>query len=130
MRVTVTGAKELDRKLRDLAPKLSKKIVRSSLRKAAKPVQARAKTIVPVRTGFLKKAIKVRAMRRSRVRMGVRATLEDRTFQDAFYGKWVELGKHDSPGQHFMKRAADLTFPQSLQILTDEIRRGISEATK
>ena len=58
IRIQLLGGKELDRQLKALDKKMGKKIVRSAVRKAAKPVLATVKSLVPVKSGRLKKSLK------------------------------------------------------------------------
>ncbi|MBT8449475.1 MAG: HK97 gp10 family phage protein, partial [Gammaproteobacteria bacterium] len=63
----IKGIKELERMLNDLgSKKIEKKLVRSSLRKAAKVVLKEAKDTVPVRTGTLKKSLGIVAKKGAR----------------------------------------------------------------
>lgn len=71
--VFLTGLAQLDAKLASLEPKLQKKLARKSLRSIAKKVVAAAKSIVQAEaynTGALYKNFKVRALKRSRNRIG------------------------------------------------------------
>lgn len=86
----ITGAKELQKKLRELGPKIEKKVMRQALRAGAKIIQAEAKKLAPVDSGELRAGIKVRAVKKRKpgqVRIRV-STGED----DAFYGFFVEYG--------------------------------------
>lgn len=72
--VIVTGDKELDAKLGGLSPKLQKKFTRQALRKSGKRVLTKFRAIVQTEafeTGALMDSASVRAMKRSRTRLGV-----------------------------------------------------------
>lgn len=58
VKVKVSGLRELDRALNNLDLNVRKKAIRPALRKAMKPVEARAKQNVPEDTGGLKKTIR------------------------------------------------------------------------
>jgi HK97 gp10 family phage protein len=75
---TITGLPSLDRKLKALEPRVAKKVVRQALRKGAKRVQARVKQLAPKGpTGQTRKAVKVRAFKRSRKgTIGVKVRIE------------------------------------------------------
>lgn len=94
--IIITGVKELMEKLDQFEPKLRKKILRKTLRKAAKPVLATARRYVPVDTAALKKSLKVRALKRSRRhkhRVGIAVMTSEGWFKgDEYYGAFVEFG--------------------------------------
>ena len=95
--VIITGDKALDRKLAGLPDKLAKKLSKQATRKAAKEiVLPRAKADAPVDTGELEDSLTVRAVKRSRRRIGHMVTTRDGMFQgDQFYGGFVEWGTHE-----------------------------------
>lgn len=86
---------------------LRNKIIRQETRAAAKLVLLpAAKQTIPVRTGKLRKSIKIRAIKRSRVNSGVRLALSGEGFTgDAFYGGFIEYGFR--PGRRPGKGKAD-----------------------
>ena len=70
--IKMLGDVALQRKFNALPDALEKKILRSAMRKAMKVVQAKAKTLVSVDRGALKRSLKVRARKfRSRHKFGV-----------------------------------------------------------
>jgi HK97 gp10 family phage protein len=118
VRFEVRGDRELKRKLNQLANKEVKKIVRQAMRAGAKVILPRARANAPVgATGNLRRAIKVRAAKRSRKYIGINVTLGKGFFQgDEFYGAFQEFGwktgkrkssnRREVPGKHFFERAA------------------------
>jgi len=100
--VIVTGDKVLDALLAGLEPKLQKKLSRQATRKAAKDiVLPEARNRVPVDTGDLDDSLTVRAVKRSRGKIGHMVTTRDGFFKgDQFYGAMLEFGtkerKHKS----------------------------------
>lgn len=100
--VIVTGDKELDRLLASLTPKLQKKLSRQATRKSAKDiVLPEAKARVPEDTGDLADSLVVRAVKRSRGKIGHMVTTKDGFYKgDQFYGAFIEFGtkerKHKS----------------------------------
>ena len=65
------GDKKLDKALGDLSRIQQRKVMRTAQRAAFKPLLKQIKSAVPVDTGDLRKSIKLRALKRSRVRSGV-----------------------------------------------------------
>lgn len=92
--VIITGDKELDALLAGLEPKLQKKLSRQATRKAAKDiVLPAAKAAVPFDTGELEESLVVRAMKRSRNRIGNIVTTKEGLWRgDQFYGAMLEFG--------------------------------------
>lgn len=151
--VIISGDKQLLRMLNQLKTKDSKKIVRTAARRAAKLIVPAAKRYAPVNTGELRRAIKVRALPRSRKRIGVRVMIGNENFQGkTFYGSFQEWGwksgsrkkqavvesvgvgesptKGSSkkiPGKFFLKRAADENRLKVFHMYRAEVRRGVLE---
>jgi len=129
--ISITGAKELERKLKQLEPKVAKKIVRQSLRKAAKPILTRAKQLVPVITGALKKSLKVRAMRRKKGRYGIMVGTAAGWFVGkTFYGGFVEFGTDKAPARAFVRPAFDSQKARAEAILKTELLTAVNSAGK
>lgn len=87
-------SKRLLTRLNLLPAKISRKILREESRKSAKDILLpEAKRVVPKQTGALKKSIKVRALKRSQLRTGVRIGYSAKDFTgDTFYGSFLEYG--------------------------------------
>jgi HK97 gp10 family phage protein len=67
----INGAR-LNYKLRNIASVKDKRaIVRKAARESARPLFAATKAEAPVKTGLLKRAVKLRASKKSRIRVGV-----------------------------------------------------------
>lgn len=96
--IAVTGVAELDRALLELASEFGAKGINAAMRKATR---AAIKEIVlpavmakmPWDTGFLESQVVVRAIPRSRTRMGYWVGFPDPLFQgDTHYGGYIEFG--------------------------------------
>jgi len=94
--ISILGDKRLERQLARLAGNVQKKYMRQVLRKAAKDVKNAARKDAPVDTGGLRRGLKVRALKRSRNRIGVKVSFE----KSQFYGKFTEWG---APGKGIQK---------------------------
>lgn len=92
--VVITGVKKLDRALAKLEPKLQKKLTRKATRKAAKEIVLPiALSLVPEKTGALKRSLSVRAVTRRRGRIGHMVANRNGMFTgDQFYGGFAEFG--------------------------------------
>jgi len=92
----IKGDKELTRMLNALGKK-ARPVVAKALRAGSKLVLANAKNTSPVRSGAFRRSLTVRAMKRSRVRVGFRVTQKEinksgTDRKKAFYGGFVEFG--------------------------------------
>jgi HK97 gp10 family phage protein len=103
MTFTLEGDKELSEMLRKLTKAEFKSAVQTGAKKAMSPVQKTARSLAPKRTGKLKRAIRVRVLKRSRVRVGARVTVghhdnmfKGRTFYAAFQEYGWKAGKRAS----------------------------------
>lgn len=91
----VTGCQELNRKLQELKGPKQKAAVRKASREALRPVAEQVKSTAPRRTGKLARQTKVRALTRSRSRVGSRVTVSGtgNSFKGkTFYGGFIEYG--------------------------------------
>lgn len=92
--IEVSGAQDLAKLLRALPAKVAKKILRKALREGAKLIQQEAVARAPVRTGTLRKNIKVRAATRlKRGNIGVQVLAGKGDYLgDVFYASFIEFG--------------------------------------
>src|SRR4051794_37182099 len=94
--------------LKELEPRLAKKILRRELRKGLKPIQAAVKANAPVRSGKLRKAVILRATKRTRKnRIGVKVSLGKGAFfvGDQFYGAFQEFEHKSGKRPHTGSRS-------------------------
>jgi len=83
----------LQRMLENVPKKLRNKILRQELRKGAKILVPPSKAATTVRTGTLRRAVKVRAQKRSQKSVGVFVGYSEKGFTgDTFYGAFLEWG--------------------------------------
>lgn len=89
--VFVTGFAQLDLKLRLMPDKLQRKFVRGALRRCAKRVARDAKNIIRAEAyneGVMYRAIKVKALKRSRVRVGTSVFIDREKLFAAYTAKY------------------------------------------
>lgn len=116
--MVVTGDKKLNRKLQTLKGPLQKKAVRQASRESLKAhLLPATKRAAPRRSGRLQRAVKVRALPRSRKALGARITVGNQSFQgETFYAGFIEYGRKTGkrgsagrrqvPPNDFMRRTA------------------------
>jgi hypothetical protein len=97
----VTGIKEVDDAFKDMPISLQKKGCRKGTRAAAKAVLLAAYKYVPVKSGALRKSLKVRAGKRNRSARqkhwvsALVQTIEGMFKGDQFYGGFLEFGTQE-----------------------------------
>lgn len=134
--IKITGIKETDNAIKELGKNLSKKIMRKSMREALKPVQQACKQNAPVDRGNLKKAIKIKAMKKSRKGFGVKVEIGEGDFKgDTFYGAFQEWGwktgkrgsenRHEIKGKGYMRKGFDETKESAKEDAIKKIKKGI-----
>ena len=122
-----SGGPELERALRELGGEIAGRLGLNAVRAGARVIAARARQIVPVRTGALKKSIRTfddRELNRQKARERV-AYAGTR----AFYAGLVEFGTAHSAAQPFLRPAADTAAQRAVDQLKDNLGRGIERET-
>lgn len=131
-KLVITGLKEVDRLLAGLEPKLAKKHIRGGMRKGMKLVRDAAKANAPVRTGKLKKAIKVRAGKaRKRKQIVIEVRVGEGDFKGAtFYGAFQEFGTKRLEAREYMDNAFQSRGEAARQAIIAAIKAGVESAGK
>lgn len=148
----VRGDARVLSKLKEIVPKLRRKVLSKAARTAMRPVLAAAKANSPHKTGSLRQSLRMRALKRNRRgRVGVRVGTSRQWFKgDEFYGAFQEFGwksgkrmrksqvdagiqdnRKQIPGKHYVENAylshgqqALNSFMQSVTEQIDAITRG------
>lgn len=123
--VKIINLERLKRKLNNMATvKDRREVIRKAARESARPLLSAIKQVTPVRTGLLRGNVKIRASRKSRVRVGVNVIIRAIDWKKAlakglvkgkykrrkipktyrvFYGSFVEMGTSRIRARKFMK---------------------------
>lgn len=126
MDAEVIGLEGFDRKLKDLEAKLAKKIVRQALRAGGKIVATKAKALVPVDTGALRKSIKVRAAKGRRGTIGIRvATGTRQELGIDASDRWYYPAVVEYLSTSYLRAAADSTRDQVIREVGKIIGEGL-----
>src|ERR1019366_1259368 len=121
--LVMTGAVELQQMTRDLMSegKLGKKIFRKGIRAGAKVIAARVKATFPVKTGVAAASTKVKALKRSRGKIGVRVSLFAATPKGLPYPFFLEGGVKNQPaGGRVRKKIRSIAIRGVRRKVTDE----------
>lgn len=157
--IKITGAKELERKLKTLEPKIGRKIVKQSLREGAKIFKARIKAAAPVgrtqnrtrvkktvattsrQKGYMRRSITVRAATKNRRgTYAVMTTFDTRRFPSLivksragkryFYPAAVEYGHKGAPAHPFIRPAFDAVGRHAERRVLRKMAQGIERVAK
>jgi hypothetical protein len=140
-KIAITGSKELDRQLQAIAavdgPNSVNAAMRKSTREAVKEiVLPEVRSQVPVETGFLESELKVKAIKRSRSKMGTAIGFTDDLFQgETFYAGFHEYGFHAPGGtmvygDSFLRRPLYKNKSRVFQKTRDDLKRFIATRRK
>jgi HK97 gp10 family phage protein len=125
----VTGVDKVVRKLRQFEPKVQRQAVSKATRAGAKLIQAEAKANVPVDTGALKEAIKVRApKKRKKGKVATLVQVGAGDFKgDTFYGGMIEFGTSKMTARPFMTPAFETKGAEARDVAIAELGRAIDQ---
>lgn len=145
LNVRIEGAREIEKALTEVTKGQGRAAIRKGCRAGAKIVQAAAKQTVPKKTGLLRKSIKVRAIKRTRTKIGVNVTtgktaslFTGKTYYGAFQewgwkvGKRPGKGSADNrrkiPGKFFLKKAATSSAGEVGRVASETIKSEIEKS--
>jgi HK97 gp10 family phage protein len=123
LKLSIAGDKELVDKLKEFTKAETKSAMQTGAKKALEPVQKTARAIAPKKTGRLRKAIRIRVLKRSRRRVGARVTVgsldsmfKGRTFYGAFQEYGWRVGRRASNADLGIRKRKRRTAAQAEQI--------------
>ena len=146
--IRIEGAAELERKLRQLEPKISRKIVRKALRAGARPIQQQETANIPAvanrqhPAGVWKRSVKISSVKRSRrgdIVILVQSRQEDFEGEN-FYAPFLELGhktgrggsprRRQIPGKHYIRKAFETKKGEATAIISRQLAAGIEAVAR
>lgn len=142
--ISMVGDKEVERMFAQLPDASQKKVVRPAFRKSAKRTKARIVTnlsghpVTPQSGKLLAamKRVKIRAMKRSRARVGVVVPLPTReevgiSPEDKhYYPAAVEYGHSRAPAKRFIRNAVNDHEADELRMIGTDIGKGIEREAR
>lgn len=132
--ISIFGDKALQRKFKKLGPTLQKQVLRKAFRGVAKDILADARIRVPKDTGALAKSLKVKALKRSRGKIGVKVETGTReqlgiaADDPYYYPAAIELGTKKQSVQSFLRSSLEINRGPGLQKIKKAIQFGIKNA--
>jgi len=139
--VRIDGLADLNKKLLELEPKLQRKTLGKALKKAGQPVLEESKRLVPVDSGRLRDALKLRSKGRSKkkphrqsvsVATPTRKQLKLRSDEKGYYPAVVEYGAagRNISARPYLRPALANQQDKVLATLKTELARGVLYAAK
>lgn len=122
--IQIRGMEDLQRKLAELEPKLSKRILRSALSEVGKDLQAQAIEKAPVKTGALVAAFTSKVSvgkNKVSVKVGADAGNFDGQFSLAFF----ELGTRHQPARPFLRPLINDNDANIIENVGEKIKDGL-----
>lgn len=127
--IVITGIEEVDRKLGNFEVNVQRKALRKATREAAKVVLDEAKRLAPVASGALKRSLRVRALKRSRVKQGHQVQTGEGFFKgETFYGGFQEYGTKFMEANEYMRPAMVSKEQAVKEKFRVEMRAAVDEA--
>ena len=124
MKLSLTGDKELERKLKKLPAKVQRNIVRKGMRKGLALLRKEARSLAPVDTGRLKKAIKTKVSLRSSGEITGRVFVKYKGKGAAPYSHLVEWGgEKNSPSRFMTTRTLEANADNAI----NQFRKSLKE---
>jgi HK97 gp10 family phage protein len=154
--IRIEGSAELKAKFARLQKNVAKKHTRKALRAGAKIIRAEARANAPVKSGLIRRGIRVIAGKSRKGMISILVTLGDRLFQGKeFYGAFQEFGWFSGkrirgkfkgadakdryhaaslaagrafhPGKFFMRRAFETKKDQAARTVEETLRKLIEQ---
>lgn len=119
--VEITGLKELDRALQELAWPAARRALRKGMRQGANVIRDEARAKAPLDTGLLKRQIRTRE--RSEQEGNMRFAVE--IPRSVFYGRFIEYGTSKMPAKPFLRPAAEGKTEEAVTAMRDALSEAI-----
>ena len=134
--IRVSGFKELDQAFATLPNAVSKRVLKTAIRKSLQPVKSAAVSAVHVMTGKLKESIVIstKVVRSqaadSELRRGYAALVMGTSKEAGAYAHFEEFGTSKHSPHAFMRPAWDINRQKVLQTIGDEAWKSLQKTAK
>lgn len=133
--IQVTGLKELEKKLKELGPKIARRALKGALIAGAREVRQEARSLAPEATGRLKKAMYIKALKpnpfKQNVIFGVRHGKKlQKKDMDAYYWTFQEFGTKFVKAVHFVEEAFKRSRERAAAKFKSALATNISKIVK
>lgn len=128
----ITGVKEIQKLLKEIDTKHSKKVIKKATRNGMKTVAKTAKRKVPKKSGDYRRALTTKAMRPKKNRIGYRLFVDTSKLRDGadkeFYPSYIEHGWEGVPAKAPLRKTYLMLQKIVAKQIQDEILEGLRNA--
>ena len=130
--VEILGLDGVEKIFKIIGPKAARRVMKGATSDVARMIRTEAKQNVPVRSGTLKKAIKVKPRRGKpgESRTSVFVETGRKAKNDGFYWHMIERGTEHSPAQPFLRPAFHTVRNKVNTAFTTKIKQRIIKEIK
>lgn len=127
VRLHVDGLKEAERALRDLGPKVARRVLRKAVQAGANRWLYSAQLKVPVDSGLLLSTLVAKTgTSKKKGRVSARVGMKAGDFKgESFYGSFLEYGTHKMEARPYLRPAFDEQRENATNIVRAKLREGI-----
>ena len=122
--IELTGVDEILNRLQQIGANVGK-LENKALKNAAEPVLEDAKVNVPVRTGKLKKGLKITNIKKKEGIKYILVGVDKGDNSEAFYGKFVEFGTSKRVAHPFLQPAYEKNKNTIKEIIAETLKEGL-----
>ena len=122
--IELTGVDEILNKLQQMGINISR-LENKALKNAAEPVLEDAKANVPVRTGKLKKGLKITNVKKKEGVKYILVGVDRGDNSEIFYGKFVEFGTSKMPAKPFLQPAYEKNKDNIQKTIANTLKEGL-----
>lgn len=125
--VKITGAYSVEQALKDLEPKLAKKVLRKAVRQGAKILKEETEKEAPKKTGALAGSVKIKTRFKKSV-ISAQTVIGEGAFKgETWYAAAIEFGTSKMAPNPFMQRAFDAKKDEVARVTEAAIKQGIED---
>ena len=122
--IELTGVDEILNKLQQMGANISR-LENKALRNAAEPVLEDAKANVPVRTGKLKKGLKITNVKKKEGVKYILVGVDRGDNSEIFYSKFIEFGTSKMSARPFLQPAYEKNKDNIQKTIANTLKEGL-----
>ncbi|MDR5586034.1 HK97-gp10 family putative phage morphogenesis protein [Clostridium aquiflavi] len=122
--IELMGVDEILNKLQKIGSNVGR-LENKALKNAAEPVLEDAKTNVPVRTGKLKKGLKITNVKKKEGIKYILVGVDKGDNSEIFYGKFIEFGTGKRAAHPFLQPAYEKNKDDIKRIIAETLKEGL-----
>lgn len=122
--IELTGVDEILNKLQQMGANVGR-LENKALKNAAEPVLEDAKENVPVRTGKLKKGLKITNVKKKEGMKYILVGVDRGDNSEVFYGKFIEFGTSKMPARPFLQPAYEKNKNTIRKAIAETLKEGL-----